>query len=120
MGIILLLLGLGLVSGVVSGLVGIGGSTLIVPALVFFLGMNQHTAQGTTLAMFLLPIGIFGFINYYRAGYVDIKVTLVLASTFLIGSYFGSKMAIVIDQAILKKIFGLLLLLVSLKIILGK
>ena len=120
MQLVLVLLILWLVSGFVSGLVGIGGSILIVPVLVFMLGMSQHTAQGTTLSMFLLPIGILGFYNYYKAGYVDIKVTLIIASTFVIGSFLGSKLAIGMDQTTLKKIFGILLMGMAIKIVFGK
>ena len=120
MQLVLVLLILGLVSGFVSGLVGIGGSILIVPVLVFMLGMSQHTAQGTTLSMFLLPIGILGFYNYYKAGYVDIKVTLIIASTFVIGSFLGSKLAIGMEQTTLKKIFGILLMGMAIKIVFGK
>lgn len=120
MQVVLILLILGLISGFVSGLVGIGGSTLIVPVLVFFLGMNQHTAQGTTLSMFLLPIGILGFYNYYKAGYVDLKVTAIIASTFVVGSFMGSKLAIGMDQTLLRRIFGLLLMGIAAKIFLGK
>lgn len=116
----LILLAVGLIAGILSGMVGIGGGIVIVPALVYFLGFSQHTAQGTTLAMFLLPIGILGVYNYYKEGYVDIKVALIIAATFIAGSYVGSKIAISIDQAIVKKIFGVIMLLVSVKMILGK
>lgn len=116
----LILLIIGLAAGVLSGMVGVGGGIIIVPALVYFLGFNQHLAQGTTLAMFLLPIGILGVYNYHKAGYIDVKVALIIAATFVAGSYFGSKIAISIDQSIVKKIFGVIMLLVSIKMILGK
>ncbi|MBN8702217.1 MAG: sulfite exporter TauE/SafE family protein [Bacteroidetes bacterium] len=110
----------GIAAGVLSGLVGVGGGIIIVPALVYFLGFSQHQAQGTTLAMFLLPIGILGAINYYKAGHVDIKTALIVSSTFVIGSYYGSKLAISIDQQAVKRIFGVLTLIISLKMIFGK
>ena len=116
----LILLIIGLVAGILSGLVGIGGGIVIVPALVYFLGLTQHQAQGTTLFMFLMPIGILGVLNYYKAGNVDFKLALIMASTFVIGSFLGSKWAVNIDQAILKKVFGSLILVIALKMIFGK
>lgn len=117
---ILILLILGMVAGVLSGMVGIGGGIVIVPALVYFLGYTQHQAQGTVLFMFLLPIGILGVFNYYNAGHIEFKTAFIIASTFIVGSYFGSKISIAVDQATLKKVFGVILFLVSLKMILGK
>ena len=116
----IILLIVGLIAGMLSGMVGIGGGIVIVPALVYFLGFSQHTAQGTTLAMFLLPIGILGVYSYYKVGYVDMKVALIIAATFVVGSYFGSKIAISLDQSVVKKVFGVIMLLVSLKMIIGK
>jgi len=117
---ILILLCIGLIAGALSGMVGIGGGIVIVPALVYFLGFTQHQAQGTTLFMFLLPIGVLGVMNYYQAGHIDFKTALIIASTFFIGSYFGSKISIAIDQQILKRVFGVIILLLSIKMILGK
>ena len=120
MNTILILLGVGLVAGILSGMVGIGGGIIIVPALVYFLGLSQHTAQGTTLAMFLMPIGILGVMNYYNAGHVDIKTALIIGTTFVLGSFVGSKIAIGLDQNMVKRIFGVIILFVSIKMILGK
>lgn len=117
---LLILLCIGLIAGVLSGMVGIGGGIIIVPALVYFFGYSQHQAQGTTLFMFLLPIGILGVFNYYQAGHIEFKTALIIASTFFIGSYFGSKLSISIDQQLLKRIFGVIILLLSIKMILGK
>lgn len=117
---ILILLAVGLIAGALSGMVGIGGGIIIVPALVYFLGFSQHQAQGTVLFMFLLPIGILGVMNYYNAGHIDFKTAFIIASTFVIGSYFGSKISIAIDQQTLKKVFGVIILLLSLKMIFGK
>lgn len=117
---IIILLFLGLIAGMLSGMVGIGGGIIIVPALVYFLGYSQHQAQGTVLFMFLLPIGILGVFNYYQAGYIEWRTAFIIASTFLIGSYFGSKISIAIDQTTLKKVFGVIILLLSLKMIFGK
>ncbi len=117
---IIILLVLGLAAGVLSGMVGIGGGIIIVPALVYFLGFSQHSAQGTVLFMFLLPIGILGVFNYWQAGHIDWKVACIMAITFLLGSFIGSKTAIAIEQAMLKKIFGVILFFVSLKLIFWK
>ena len=120
MGTLVILLCLGLIAGMLSGLVGIGGGIVIVPALIYFMGYSQHQAQGTVLFMFLLPIGILGVFNYYQAGYIEWKTALVMGSTFIIGSYFGSKLSISIDQVMLRKVFGVIIFLLSLKMIFGK
>ncbi len=120
MNLILILLVVGLIAGMLSGMVGIGGGIIITPALVYFMGMNQHTAQGTTLTMFLMPIGILGFFNYYKAGYVDIKTSLIVASTFILGSFIGSKFSIGLDQTTIKRVFGVIILVISIKMILDK
>ncbi len=120
MATILILLCVGLLAGMLSGLVGIGGGIVIVPALVYFLGYSQHQAQGTVLFMFLMPIGILGVYNYYQEGHIEWKTALIMASTFVVGSYFGSKISISIDQTTLKKVFGVIILLLSLKMIFGK
>src|ERR1700741_1731283 len=91
---ILILLVVGLAAGMLSGMVGVGGGIIIVPALVYFLGFTQHSAQGTTLFMFLFPIGILGVMQYYKAGHVDWKTAGIMALTFIIGSYLGSKWAL--------------------------
>jgi uncharacterized membrane protein YfcA len=119
-GTIILLLLIGLAAGFMSGMVGIGGGVVIVPMLVYFLAFDQKLAQGTTLFMFMFPIGILGVINYYKNGSIDIKTALVIMSTFIIGAYFGSKAALKFDQDTLKKLFGIFLALVSLKLIMGK
>lgn len=120
MNTILILLCVGLAAGMLSGLVGVGGGIIIVPALVFFMGMTQHEAQGTSLAVLLLPVGILAVVAYYKAGYVDLKSTALMASTFVIGGYFGAKLAIHIDQQMVKKIFGIFLIIVAVKMIFGK
>lgn len=115
---VIILLLLGLAAGVLSGVVGIGGGIIIVPALIFFLGFSQRMAQGTSLAILLLPIGLLGVMQFYKAGYVDIRVTLIIAFAFFIGSYFGSRIALTIPQDILKRIFAVLLILVAIKMLL--
>jgi len=117
---LLLLLVIGLVSGAVAGMMGIGGAIIMVPALVFIMGFSQHMAQGTSLAVMLPPIGIVAAYNYWKVGQVNIKFALILAAAFIIGSYFGSKFALELPQGVLKKIFGVLLLLVAFRMLLSK
>ena len=111
------LLAIGLLAGFLSGLVGIGGGLVIVPVLVFFFSMSQKSAQGTTLFMFLLPIGILGVYNYYKAGHVDFKIAAIMAITFLVGSYFGSRMAISLDTRLVKQLFAITIILVGIRML---
>jgi len=111
---------IGILGGFVSGTFGIGGGIIIVPALVFLAGLNQHEAQGTSLAMMLAPIGFLAVLNYYKAGYVNIKFALILMFAFLLGSYFGSKMAIHVEGKFLRQSFGVLTVLMGIKMIFGK
>ena len=112
---ILILLIIGLIAGFFSGLVGIGGGIIIVPLLVYFLHFAQQSAQGTTLFMFLFPIGILGVYNYYKAGYIEWKTAAFMGITFFIGSFFGSKLAVNIDQQTVKKVFGIFVILIGIK-----
>ena len=109
------LLALGVIAGMLSSIVGIGGGIVIVPVLVFVFAMSQKMAQGTSLAMLLPPIGPFAVLNYYKSGYIDVKVAAILIVSFIVGSYFGSKLALNIEEALLKKIFGVVLMLVAVK-----
>jgi len=118
--VLLLLIVIGIITGFMAGMLGIGGAIIMIPGLVFFLGLSQQMAQGTSLAVMLPPIGIIAAYNYYQAGQVNLKFALILAATFLIGSYFGSKLAVNIPQPVLKKIFGVLLLLVAAKMLFSK
>lgn len=115
MATILLLLILGMIAGVLSSMVGIGGGIVIVPALVILFGISQKMAQGTSLVMLLPPIGLLAVINYYKAGYVDFKVSAILIIAFVAGSYFGSKIALNLDEISLKRIFGVMLLALAVK-----
>jgi len=103
----------GLVVGLVSGVVGIGGGILFVPALVWLLGMDQHKAQGTSLGALLAPVGIFAFLEYYRKGNADIRVAALLAAGFLVGGYFGAVGAQHIPDLWLRRIFALTLIAVG-------
>jgi len=108
-----ILLLVGLVVGMVSGVAGIGGGILFVPALVWLLGMDQHKAQGTSIGALLLPVGIFAFLEYYRKGNADIRVALLLAAGFLVGGYFGATGAQHIPELWLRRIFALTLIAVG-------
>lgn len=118
-----MLLAIGLFAGIVSGMVGIGGGLVIVPALVYFMNYSQHQAQGVSLTMFLLPIGILGVYNYYKNGDITVETmrfALIMCASFVVGSFLGSKIAIAMNQELLRKIFGIFILLVALKMIFGK
>jgi len=103
----------GLVVGMVSGVVGIGGGVLFVPALVWLLGMSQHKAQGTSLGALLAPVGLFAFLEYYRRGNADLRVALLLGAGFLVGGYFGAVGAQHIPELWLRRIFALTLIAVG-------
>lgn len=118
--IIVFLLIIGVLAGVLSGLVGVGGGIIMVPLLVLLLGFSQHQAQGTSLGALLPPVTILAVLNYYKSGYINWKYALIIAAAFIIGGYFGSKMAIAIDQRILKKIFGGVMFFAAIKLIFGK
>ncbi|MEO5649966.1 MAG: sulfite exporter TauE/SafE family protein [Ginsengibacter sp.] len=115
--IILILILVGLAAGMLSGLVGVGGGIIIVPSLVYFLAFSQKQAQGTSLGILLLPIGILGVWQYYKAGYVDWRTVWLVALGFLAGSYLGSKIAINISQEMVKKIFAILMIIVACKML---
>jgi uncharacterized protein len=114
---IVLLIIVGVAAGMLSGLVGLGGGVIIVPALVFLLGFSQYEATGTSLGILLLPAGIFAVMNYYKKGYIDIKVVLLIFTGFLIGGYLGSKISLSLPQATLKKIFAIVLILIAGKVL---
>jgi uncharacterized membrane protein YfcA len=118
--VIITLVIIGLITGALSGMLGIGGAIIMVPALVYILGLGQQAAQGTSLAVMLPPIGIIAAYNYYKAGQVNIKFALILAAFFIAGSYFGSKLSLTLPENVLKKIFGILLLAVAIKMLLSK
>jgi uncharacterized protein len=111
---------LGLAAGILSGLVGIGGGILIVPALVFLFGFSQQQAQGTTLALLVPPIGILAAWTYYKHGFVDIKVAAIIAAGFIVGSLLGARFVTGLPNSSLEKVFGAFLILIGLKMIFGK
>lgn len=116
---IVLLVLIGLAAGTLSGVLGIGGGVIMVP-LLLLLGFSQHQAQGTSLAAMLPPVTLLAALQYSKNGHVDWKMALVISAAFIIGGLFGSKIAVVIDEKMLKKIFGVLMLVISIKMIFGK
>jgi uncharacterized membrane protein YfcA len=107
--IVILLIVVGLAAGMLSGMVGVGGGIIVVPALVIFLGFSQHEAQGTSLGLLLLPVGILAVINYYNKGYIDFKVVAIMSVAFIIGGWLGSKLSLSLPQDTVKKIFAIVL-----------
>ena len=117
---VLILILIGLVAGVFSGLIGIGGALIINPALIFILHMDQYAAQGTSLAIMLPPIGLLAAYNYYKAGALNLQYALIIAGAFFIGGYLGSKFALAIPLDTLRKIFAIVLLAIAVKMLWGK
>jgi len=117
---VLILIVIGLMAGVFGGIFGVGGAVVMIPAMVYFLGVDQHTAQGTSLAVMLPPIGLFAAYNYYKEGQVNIWYAVIIAAAFMIGGYFGSKIALNLPENLMKKIFGIFLILTALRLIFSK
>ena len=111
---------LGLVAGIFSGLIGIGGGIIIIPALVLLSGLSQHQAQGTTLALLVPPIGLLAAWTYYSKGYVDLRIASLICVGFFVGGLLGAKLAVGLPSPVLEKLFGIALFLISLKMILAK
>ncbi|MCM8823508.1 MAG: sulfite exporter TauE/SafE family protein [Candidatus Omnitrophica bacterium] len=110
----------GLLAGVSSGFFGIGGGTVLIPALVYIFGLTQHEAQGTTLAIMVPPIGLLAAIKYYLEGNVKLSMAIFICLGFLVGGLIGAQFVHKIDDYLLKKLFGVYLLLISIKMIMGK
>ena len=110
----------GVLAGVLSGLVGVGGGILMLPLLIIFLGLTQHEAQGTALFAMLPPIGILAAINYYKEGFVKWEYAIVIAFTFVIGGYLGSKLSLSLPPQMVRRIFGVIMLLGAIKLISSK
>jgi len=120
--IVLILIFIGFLGGMLSGMFGIGGGVVMVPLLLFLLGYTQHQAQGTSLAVLAVPVTFIAAYTYYKSGedVVNWKYSVIIALFFIIGGYFGSKIALSINQAILKKIFSIVLMLLAIKMFLNK
>ena len=113
--VVIILVFVGLLGGILSGIFGIGGGTILVPALIFILGYSQHMAQGTTLGMLLPPVGILAVWAYYKKGLIDLRASMLLALGFIIGSLIGAKIAVELPQNILRKLFALFLLIIAIR-----
>jgi uncharacterized protein len=111
---------IGAVAGFFSGSLGIGGAIIVVPSLVFFMGLNMHQAQGTSLALMTIPVMAVATLNYYKAGNVNFKYALIMAITFMIGGFIGSKFSLQMPAPIMKKIFGVIIMIISIKMIFSK
>ncbi|MFV0344812.1 MAG: sulfite exporter TauE/SafE family protein [Bacteroidales bacterium] len=111
---------IGLLAGLLGGTLGVGGGILVIPALVMLLGFSQHEAQGTSIAFMIPPISLLAAYNYWKNGYVNIKYASIIAACFFVGSYFGSQIAISIPETTMKRVFGGLMLIASLKFIFAK
>ena len=118
--IILSLVLIGILAGVLSGLVGVGGGIIMVPLLVMFFSFNQHEAQGTSLAVLAVPVTAVAVFNYYKEGQINLKYAAIIAVFFVLGSIVGSKFALTLDQKVLKKIFAVVLVVIAGKMLLEK
>lgn len=108
---------LGVAGGVIAGMFGVGGAIIVVPGLVLLAGLSQHTAHGTSLSALLLPVGLLGAWEYYKRGHVHIPYALVIAAGLFLGAFVGAKLALGMPEAVLRRVFGGFLLLVSLRLL---
>ncbi len=120
MNFILICLAIGSLAGILSGLFGVGGGIIMIPAMVYLLGFNQHLAQGTSLAVMLLPVSIFAAIQYYKTGNIDIKAAFWIMLALALTSFFGAKLGLSLNNMLLQKLFGIIMLIMSLKLIFAK
>jgi uncharacterized membrane protein YfcA len=116
---IIILILIGLSAGILSGFVGVGGGVIIVPCLVFFLGFTQHQAQGTSLFVLVMPVVVLAVLNYWKSGNVNWQYGLIIALTFVLGGFIGSKLALKLSPAMVKLIFGIIMSYVSIRLILS-
>jgi len=112
-----ILVGIGIAAGILAGFIGVGGGIIIVPALIYFLGLSQHMAQGTSLALMLPPIGVLAVYNYHRAGEINFSYAAIIAIAFVIGGFFGSKLSLRLSSSTVKFFFGVVMLYVSVRMI---
>lgn len=117
---IIIILATGLAAGFLSGSMGVGGGIIVVPSLVFIMGFSLQQAQGTSLALMTIPVMLIATINYYKAGSVNVKVALLMALTFMVGGYLGSKLSVHIPEKIMKKAFGILMIIAAIKMMISK
>ena len=112
---ILLLIIIGLIAGTLGGMIGLGGGIILIPALILIMKLDQQTAQGTSIAVMLPPIGLFAVYNYYKAGYVNMKYAMVIAAAFMIGGFFGSSLALKLSPDVMRKVFSVILVVIAIK-----
>jgi uncharacterized protein len=117
---VIIILVTGLAAGFISGSMGVGGGIIVVPSLVFIMGFTIQQAQGTSLALMTMPVMLVATLNYYKVGSVNVKVALLMALTFVIGGYIGSKVSVHIPEKIMKKAFGVLMIIAAIKMIISK
>jgi uncharacterized membrane protein YfcA len=117
---LIILVVIGLAAGILGGMVGLGGGLIMIPAMVMFLGFSQKAAQGTSVAVMLPPIGILAAWNYYKAGYVNMKYALIMAFAFILGGWLGSKLAIALPDAYVKRIFAVVMVVTAVKMFFSK
>ncbi|MEJ6792854.1 MAG: sulfite exporter TauE/SafE family protein [Lacinutrix sp.] len=120
--ILLILIVVGLLAGLFSGMFGVGGGVIMVPLMVFALGYTQHQAQGTSLAVLAVPVTFLAAYTYHKTGTepLNFKYALIIAACFVLGGYFGTKIAISINETLLKKIFSVLLVIVAVRMFFSK
>lgn len=114
---LIILVLVGVTAGVLSGFIGIGGGIIIVPALIYIIGLSPLQAQGTSIALMLPPIGILAFMQYYKAGNINLTYAGIIAVTFIVGGYFGARFAQKVDESLIKLIFGVIMIIVAVKMI---
>ena len=114
---IILLISIGILAGILGGMVGIGGGIVIVPALIYFLGFSQLSAQGTSLGLLMFPVGILGVIQYYKQGHVNFNIVIILAIGFIVGSFLGSRISLSLPQDLVKKLFATLMIIIAIKML---
>lgn len=112
-----ILIAIGMLAGILSGFIGVGGGIIIVPGLIYFLGMSQHMAQGTSLALMIPPIGILAVYNYYRAGDINLAYAGVIAATFVVGGFIGSRLSLKLSPNTVRFVFGVVMLYIAIKLI---
>jgi len=117
---IAIMLLIGVCAGFASGLVGIGGGIVIVPALVYFLALTQKQAQGVSIGMLLMPVGFLAAYNYYKTGNLNFGYSILIGLGFVVGAFFGSKVSLSIDEILLRRIFGVFILMVAIRMIIAK
>lgn len=117
---LIILIIVGLLAGLLGGTLGVGGAIIVIPALVLVFGFAQHEAQGTALAFMLPPVTLLATLNYWKEGYVNWKFALILSLTFFIGAYLGSMLSFQLPVKVLKKVFGIFIIIVALKMIFSK